>query len=221
MTTEAEPIAWETLRPDEVANLPQRVRVNNERETQDDDTWVVLHSANPELSNVLVHLQRLFRISSQAATRETIDQHFDRALGWLVTAGIGIESKIAIDNLEWRSRYLNEMPMLTAADIHAMSGMRSKNRSEPASRWKAEGKTLGIRVQGRDFYPDFQFEDGSPRPIMKRILDAMPDHMTAWQKVAWFASGNGWLDGAAPQDCLEEGNSVVAAARQLADPTRG
>ena len=221
MTMEAEPIAWETLQPHEVEKLPQRVRDNTERETQDEDTWIVLHSTDSELSNILDHLQRLFRISSQAAVRETIDQHLDRALGWLVTAGIGIEAKIAIDNLEWRSRYLNETPMLTAADIHAMSGMRSKNTSEPASRWKADGKTLGVRVQGRDFYPDFQFEDGSPRPIMKRILEALPDHLTAWQKVAWFASGNGWLDGAAPQDCLEEGNSVVAAARQLADHTRG
>ncbi|MCY3859240.1 MAG: hypothetical protein OXG25_10085 [Gammaproteobacteria bacterium] len=221
MAIEAKPIVWETLRPDEIANLPQRVRDNNESSTQVEDTWVVLRTAYPELSNILEHLQRLFRISSQAATQETIEQNLDRALDWLVTVGIGVESKIAIDNLEWRSRYMNETPLLTTSDIHVMSGMRSKNTSEPASRWKAEGKTLGIRVQGRDFYPDFQFEDGSPRPIMKRILEALPDHLTAWQKVAWFASGNGWLDGAAPQDCLEEGDSVVAAARQLADPARG
>ncbi len=218
---QGEPIAWETLRPDEVANLPQRVRDNPERETQAEDTWVVLHSADPELSNILDHLQRLFRISSHTGTQETIEQHLDRALGWLVQAGIGTESKVALDNLEWRSRYLKETPMLTASDVHVMSGMRAKNTSEPASRWKADGKTIGVRVQGRDFYPDFQFEDGSPRPIMKRILDALPDHLTAWQKLAWFASGNGWLDGATPQDSLEDGDAVVAAARQLVDPARG
>ena len=218
---QAKPIAWETLRPDEVANLPQRVKVEAESESQVESSWVVLHSTDSQLSNILDHLQRLFRISSQAATQETTEQHLDRALGWLVTAGIGVESKLAIDNLEWRSQYINKTPMLTASDIHVMSGMRSKNTSEPASRWKAEGKTLGVRVRGRDLYPAFQFEDGSPRPIMKRILDALPEHLTAWQTVAWFASANGWLDGAAPQECFEDGDSVVAAARQLADPARG
>ena len=218
---QTEPIAWETLRPDEVANLPHRVRVNADRETQVEDTWVVLHSADPELSNILDHLQRLIRISPQVTTQETIEQHLDRVLGWLVSAGVGVESKIAIDNLEWRSRYLNETPMLTSSDIHVMSGMRPKNKSEPASRWKAEGKTLDVRVHGRYFYPEFQFEYGSPRPIMKRILAALPDYLIAWQKVAWFASGNGWLDGAAPQDCLEDGDSVVAAARHFAAPARG
>ena len=106
---------------------------------------------------------------------------------------------MAVDNLELRNQYMNETPMLTAAQIQRMSGLGSKNASEPASRWKAEGKTFAVRVRGRDHYPAFQFEDGSPRPVMKAILAAVPETMTAWQKAIWFASGNGWLDGDEPR----------------------
>lgn len=96
-----------------------------------------------------------------------------------------------------------------------MSAHTAENTSEPASRWKSEGKTLGVRVNGRDLYPAFQFEDGAPRLIIKRILDVLPNEMSAWQKAIWFASGNGWLDGANPQGCLENGESVIDAASQL------
>ena len=45
--------------------------------------------------------------------------------------------------------------------------------------------------------------------------------MTGWQIAMWFASGNGWLDGAAPQDRLGDPEAVLDAARVLADPAVG
>ena len=38
-----------------------------------------------------------------------------------------------------------------------------QRRNKPASQWKAEGKTFAVRMGGRNRYPVFQFEDGSPR----------------------------------------------------------
>ena len=189
--------------------------------TEVEDEWIVLHAAGWPLASIVDRLNRLYRMSSQATTRESQKQHLDRALAWLVAAGSGVEAELAVDNLELRNQYMNETPMLTAAQIHRMSGLGSKNASEPASRWKAEGKTFAVRVRGRDHYPAFQFEDGSPRPAMKAILAALPETMTAWQKAIWFASGNGWLDGDEPRHRLEDGDSVVEAARQLAESARG
>ena len=221
MAMQPEPISWEPLQPDEVENLPPRVRGRLGTATEVEDEWIVLHAAGWPLASIVDRLNRLYRMSSQATTRESQKQHLDRALAWLVAAGSGVEAELAVDNLELRNQYMNETPMLTAAQIHRMSGLGSKNASEPASRWKAEGKTFAVRVRGRDHYPAFQFEDGSPRPAMKAILAALPETMTAWQKAIWFASGNGWLDGDEPRHRLEDGDSVVEAARQLAESARG
>ena len=221
MVVQPEPISWEPLQPDEVENLPPRVRGRLGTAIEVEDEWIVLHAAGWPLASIVDRLNRLYRMSSQATTRESQKQHLDRALAWLVAAGPGVEAELAVDNLELRNQYMNETPMLTAAQIQRMSGLRSKNASEPASRWKAEGKTFAVRVRGRDHYPAFQFEDGSPRPVMKAILAAVPETMTAWQKAIWFASGNGWLDGDEPRHRLDDGDSVVEAARQLAESARG
>ncbi len=221
MAIQPESISWEPLQPDEVKKLPPRVREQLGRATEVEDEWIVLHAAGWPLASIVDRLNRLYRLSSQATTRESRKQHLDRALAWLVAAGPGVEAELAVDNLELRNRYMSETPMLTAAQIHRMSGLGSNNASEPASRWKAEGKTFAVRVRGRDHYPAFQFEDGSPRPVIKSILAALPVAMTAWQTALWFASGNGWLDGDEPRNRLDDGDSVVAAARQLAEPARG
>ena len=221
MALQPEAISWESLRSDEVAELPTRLREMIGADSTTEGSWVVLHSSDESLQIVVDHIERLYRISSHATRQETEREPLARALDWMVAFGMGVNAQLEVDNFELRSQYIRETPMLTAAQIHEVSGLKSKNTSEPASRWKLEGKTFALRISGRDLYPEFQFVDGSPRPVMKSILEALPRTMSAWQKAIWFASGNGWLDGAEPQHCLEKGDSVVAAARQLADPARG
>ena len=132
-----------------------------------------------------------------------------------------IENELEIDNARLRSRYIQETPLLTGAEVRAASGLKPRNKSEPASRWKREGKLFAVRRSGIDHYPAFQFADGSPRPVIKAILAALPKDMTGWQIAMWFASGNGWLDGAEPQECLSDPDAVVEAACSLADPAVG
>ena len=148
-------------------------------------------------------------------------QYSDRALDMLAATGPVVEAELAVDNLELRDEYIDETPMLTAGQIHRMSGLGPKNPSEPASRWKAEGRTFAVRMGGHDHYPAFQFKDGSPRSAMRDVLAALPATMTPWQEALWFASGSGWLDGHEPQHRLDDSESVVEAARQLKDPARG
>ena len=117
---------------------------------------------------------------------------------------------------------------LTEADIEklldvmrAASGLKPRNRSEPASRWKREGRLFAVRRAGVDLYPSFQFADGAPLPVIKDVLAALPGHMTGWQIALWFGSGNGWLDGAEPHERLSDPDAVVDAARKLADSAVG
>ncbi len=132
-----------------------------------------------------------------------------------------VENELEIDNARLRSTYLQETPLLTGAEVRAASGLNPRNRSEPASRWKREGRLFAVRRSGVDHYPAFQFADGAPRPVVKAILAALPKGMTAWQIAMWFASGNGWLDGDEPQERLSDPDAVVEAARRLAEPALG
>jgi len=132
-----------------------------------------------------------------------------------------VENELEIDNARLRSRYFQETLLLTGAEVRAASGLKPRNKSEPASRWKREGRLFAVRRSGVDHYPAFQFADGAPRPVIKEILSAIPKNMTAWQIAMWFASGNGWLDGDEPQERLSDADAVVDAARRLADPALG
>ena len=126
-----------------------------------------------------------------------------------------------IDNLAARRDYLDDTPTLTAAQIHDMSGLASRNKDEPASRWKKEGRTFAVRLGRRGLFPAFQFEDGRPRTVVRHVLAALPVGMTPWQTAFWFASGNGWLDGDEPQQRLGDAHRVVEAARRLSEPAIG
>lgn len=55
---------------------------------------------------------------------------------------------------------------------------------------------------------------------MRRLVAALPDDLTPWQVAFWFAAGNEWLDGAAPQDSLDD-PAVLTAATWLGDPAIG
>ena len=218
MSMEPKQIAWEPLEAEEVENLPSRIRVRMGEAAGAGDQWLVMHASWP-LGDMVDRLNRLSRMRTELPWRP--GQDLDRMLAWLVATGSGVEAELAVDNLELRRAYLEETPTLTAAQIHRMSGLSSRNASEPASRWKSEGKTFAVRVGRRDLYPAFQFEDGAPRPVVRDVLAALPEAMTAWQKALWFASGNGWLDGDEPQRRLHDGELVVAAARRLSEPVRG
>lgn len=164
------------------------------------------------------HLNRLIETGSPAPKRRS---RLDRALLHLVALDPGLDPVSAAENRELRRDYVYETPMLTARQIHRMSGLHPRNMSEPASRWKAEGKTFGLRLGSLNYYPTFQFEDGCPRPVVKAVLAEIPATMTTWQTALWFASTNGWLDGDRPQDRLNDAAQVVRAARRLAEPAYG
>lgn len=218
MAMEPKLITWAPLEAEEIQKLPPQTRARMVKEASEGDEWLVVRSSWP-LGGMVDRLNRLFKLRMEGSWRPS--QDLDRMLEWLVSTRADVEAELAVDNLELRRAYLDETPTLTAAQIHRMSGLRSKNTSEPASRWKSEGKTFAVRVGRRDLYPAFQFEDGAPRPAVRDVLAALPQTLTGWQKALWFASGNGWLDGDEPQRRLHDGETVVNAARQLSEPARG
>lgn len=133
-----------------------------------------------------------------------------------------VDRELEQDNAELRARYLRETPTYTAADIHElMHGSKLRNSSEPASRWKREKRVFAVRLGPAQFFPQFQFADGYPLPVIREVLKRLPDDITPWQIAFWFRSGNGWLDGRPPEEALGDENGVLTAADRLREPAIG
>lgn len=105
---------------------------------------------------------------------------------------------------------------LTAAQIAQTGGYSKSNPAAPANRWKKEGKAFAVNFKGQDLFAAYQFDAAmKPRPVIAEVLAAL-GKKDPWKIAAWFGSSNGWLRGRIPQDCLEEPDAVIQAAKQEA-----
>ena len=217
MTTQPESITYEALRPEEVRNLPRRIiRSFGEGHPVEGD-WVVVYApakaANLDWSQL--------RDAVQDLKHRKDEDLLDQILAWMFEQKWRTDTNLLSDNLKLRHEYLKETPTLTSEEVQILSGLDARNKSEPASRWRNEGKTFAIQLGRRFLYPSFQFLDGRPHPAIKDVLAALPRSMSGWQKALWFASGNGWLDGDQPQHRLDDADQVIQAACRLSEPASG
>ncbi len=213
-------IDYESLAPEEVDELPESVRIRLKGALKEGGEWFLVRSSWP-LSGLVRELNRLGEIRAEHVWPVNSTSMLSQ-LAWLLAADLpSTEKDLVYDNLTARTEYLDRTPVLTAAEIHSLSGLGSRNQSEPASRWQKEGKTFGIRVGQPYLFPAFQFLDGRPREGLSEILAALPRDITPWQKAFWFASGNGWLDGDKPEQRLDDVSKVVDAARRLTNLAHG
>lgn len=128
---------------------------------------------------------------------------------------------VAADNLALRDRFIVDTAPLTSAEVAAAAGHSAGNRYATAARWKKVGEIFSVHHRGGEYFPAFQFRDGRPHPTIKKALAAQPAHLSPWQRAFWFVSTNGWLRGAAPAECLDDPDAVVAAARREAEDLIG
>ena len=220
----ADPLVSFCLADDDVAALPHQFRERLNRATAGmPGDWTLIGTPDAELTELLqrvvARLPSMAAMHGQALTERNIELMIESILPDMPRADI--RAQLEIDNARLRADYLQETRMLTGSEIRAGSGLNPKNASEPASRWKREGRIFAVRHRGRDLYPAFQFSDGQPRRVIKDILAQMPASLTPWQIALWFASGNGWLDGATPEERLDAPSEVVEAALHLATPAEG
>ena len=111
---------------------------------------------------------------------------------------------------EMRATYLRTTKLYTAEDIQGLG-----------TKWKRAGRVFAVQDGEKDLFPDFQFADGQPLPIIQKILEALPDYLSPWQTAFWFQSPNGWLDGKTPQECLKNESKVIDTAEHLGNSTVG
>ena len=215
------------LTPDDIANLPaglhEKIGESLRTTGAGSGAWLLVGDKSEGLTQLIERTVETLPSFAAARGLRLTEANIEKILDIILSdmPRAAVETALELENARLRDDYLRKTPLLTAAEVRVASGLSPQNRSEPASRWKREGRLFAVRRSGIDLYPAFQFADGTPRPAIKSILAALPDEMTGWQIAMWFASANGWLDGAAPQDSLSEPDAVIGAARRLADPAVG
>ena len=221
------PVSLIDLTPDDIRKLPAhlRKRIAASFASADDNpgSWFIVGNASEKWVQLIERAIEMLQPVAAKRTAQLTDANIEKMLEVFLSSEprAPIETDLDIDNAKLRAEYLQETRLLTSAQVRAASGLSPRNRSEPASRWKREGRLFAVRRSGTDLYPAFQFVDGVPHPAIRKILAALPKDMTGWQIAMWFASGNGWLGGDEPQERLSQPDGVIAAARKLAEPAVG
>lgn len=214
-----------SLTPDDLEKFPPslRVRIQNAFGPNDfkKSRWVLVGTPTTGDERVLGEVLTRLPAVLDAHTRENEESNIAVLMDMMANNQAMPATTLEIRNARIRAEYLDRVQCYKAAEVREQSGLKPKNPSEPASRWKREGKIFALRKAGIDLYPSFQFRDGQPRPVIKRILTILEKDYSPWQIAFWFEGGNGWLDGAKPKNCLEQFDEVVLAAYRLAEPTYG
>jgi hypothetical protein len=128
-----------------------------------------------------------------------------------------VELKVAESTADLRREFLEQVPVLTSAQVHQRAGFPGGNPSQTVHRWRKQGKIFAANHGGRDWYPAFQFgDDGRPLPIIEELLARLrrDPERTDWDNALWFAGDSGWLDGKSPIEVLQSEPELVKRAAE-------
>lgn len=207
------------MSPEEQKKLPKRLR----KSLIGAQPAFVIGSSSPREAKLIAKVAKtaakIAREHRKAMTEDRVETLVDLYLEGEPLAQV--DEDLERDNAALRARYLKQVPCLSAVEIRAMLSNPPRNPSEPTSRWKREGRVFAVPHGKGDRFPAFQFDHGRPLAVIRKTLLALPEDMSPWQTALWFYSGNGWLDGASPQESLSDPDAVANAARQLSNPAVG
>lgn len=114
---------------------------------------------------------------------------------------------------------------LDARAVGDALGSRASNASQLASRYRKEGKLLGvwIRPERAYRYPPWQFAGGQPKPQVRRLLGLLRNEETGvagpadkggWLEIEWLYAPHVLLGGKAPASLMDsDPDRVVEIAR--------
>lgn len=196
-----------------------RLEHGNERQA------LLVSFANPATQAVAVKLVELLQKQAHIRLRDLSENRINTLLDSLVAIDprAAAEARIDMRNAEKRKEFLDEFEVIDSIRVHEISGNKGRNPSQTAAVWRKANRILGLPVGQRTVYPVFQFDEGGrPYPLMKRVLDALPDDMTPWQTAFWLVSPSSALDGGLPLDAIRRGDEqAVEAARNEASEIIG
>jgi hypothetical protein len=180
---------------------------------------LLVNFANPAIQAAAIKLVGLLQKQAPDRLREISEIHINALLDSLVALDprAPAEAQIDLRNAEKRKEFLDEFVVLDSAKVHEISGNSGSNVSQTAAVWRKANRIFGLPVGPRTVFPAFQFDEGGkPYPLLKSVLDALPEDMTPWQRAFWLVSPSSTLEGGRPIDVIRNGDerAVQAAVDQ-------
>ena len=122
----------------------------------------------------------------------------------------------AVDEIQ-KDEFARTYPLLDDVAVHAQWKNGPWHITRIGDIWKRTGKILSVPYEGAEAYPSFQFaKDGTPLPLMEKVLQALPSDMTAWQRAFWMTSAKKELGGEFPANCIRAGDDRVVDVADMA-----
>lgn len=203
------------------SELPLKIRKKFSKygPEQNESRVLMLRTSSEEKAKFVTEVLNIVESALSIGEKELSDARIDNLVQFYLGAWptSEIDRKIERDNATLRARYLESTKSFTSSQLHEQSNTASKNKSDLASKWKSRKRVFAGRYGGIDYYPAFQFDGGQPKKIIGSILRLLPDDMSSWQIAFWFTSENVWLDDKPPEQCLDDGSSVLVAAEHVDD----
>lgn len=141
------------------------------------------------------------------------------------SAGAGVKG---LEQLAAERRGALAKDWATAADVSRQLGSTAENASQLATKWRREGKLLGVYLPvptANWRFPNWQFQpDGNPVEFLEEILKVLHEkgpfldssrRTTGWGEVEWFLTMHALLDGEAPALMLATDPERVLRAAQV------
>lgn len=165
-------------------------------------------------------IERLSEVASEMPGTYVLRRDPAAAFGQLVDtlAPEHVPSPAFVDqarrNAEMRQAVLAEFGGLDAKQVHELSGSRSRNARQTASRWRSDGLVFAVEYRGRTLYAGFQFDIEARRPkrAVAAVLRALPVAMRGWELASWWTQPQDALQGRRPADVLDHDPASVLAA---------
>jgi hypothetical protein len=166
------------------------------------------------VADVLSRIHSQSVATHEAAAEENIRDLTEAFVTIYRNSGAGLRGRQAMEeeNARQRARFLTVEETYAGPDVATLAGHTADNVSATASRWKRSGHIFSVVGAEGERYPSFQFSEGRPIPVVRKLLEALRPRMSDWQIAFWFVSANSLLDGARPIDRLREVELVTAAA---------
>jgi hypothetical protein len=108
---------------------------------------------------------------------------------------------------EARARLLSSGEAVTIDMIAKATGRKPPAVRQWVTRQRAAGRLATVTHEGVVLVPTFQLDDsfGLDRSAADVVTRLVAHGMSGWAVWDWFATPNGWLDGASPADTLAAG----------------
>jgi len=123
------------------------------------------------------------------------------------------------DTVQWRHQFMATVKCWTSATVADQSTSTATNKSAISSRWLREGKIFSVSYKGQRWFPNFQFQNGSPVPVMAKVIEMFPVHMRDWNLAFFFSTPNPYIGGRKPLELIRSNpDRLISLAQRFAHP---